>query len=178
MGLDVVKQVIEGMNGHIDVESLPDVGTKFTLDLPLTLLITTALFVRAGTERYAIALSNIREVTPATSTSVTKTEDRTLLSLGKEMIEVQSLRHLLRGESAEIDSLMPMVIVRTATGIKGLAVDELLGLHEIVIKRLGSLEPLERSCFGGATIDHQGRVILVIDPSRLGGRPASHPGRP
>jgi chemosensory pili system protein ChpA (sensor histidine kinase/response regulator) len=178
MGLDVVKKVVEGMNGHIEVESLSDVGTKFTLDLPLTLLITTALFVRAGTERYAIALSNIREVTPATSASVTKTEDRTLFSLGKEMIEVQSLRHLLRGEPAEIDSLMPMVIVRTATGVKGLAVDELLGLHEIVIKRLGSLEPLERSCFGGATIDHQGRVILVIDPSRLGGWPAGQPRRP
>ena len=50
--MDVVKRVIESMNGHIDVESIRGVGTKFTLSLPLTLLIATALMVRAGSERY------------------------------------------------------------------------------------------------------------------------------
>ncbi|HEX5647720.1 MAG TPA: chemotaxis protein CheA, partial [Nitrospira sp.] len=175
VGLDVVKQVVEGMNGHIEVESLPDVGTKFTLHLPLTLLITTALLVRAGAERYAIALSSIREVTLAADASLTKAEDRTLLSLGEEMIEVQSLRHLLRGESADIGSTVPIVIVRTAAGVMGLAVDELIGRHEIVIKSLGGLRPLEQSCFGGATIDPQGCVILVIDPSRLGSKMAGQP---
>jgi chemosensory pili system protein ChpA (sensor histidine kinase/response regulator) len=178
VGLDVVKRVVEGMNGHIDVESLPDVGTKFTLHLPLTLLITTALFVRAGAEQYAIALSSIREVTLATGARLTKSEGRTVLSLGEEMIDVQSLPHLLRGESVGIDTPMPIVIVRTATGLMGLAVDELLGRHEIVIKRLGALRPLQQSCFGGATIDHQGRVILVIDPSRLGTRQAGQLSSP
>jgi chemosensory pili system protein ChpA (sensor histidine kinase/response regulator) len=163
------------MNGHIEVESLPDVGTKFTLHLPLTLLITTALLVRAGAERYAIALSSIREVTLATGASLTRTEDRTLLSFGEEMIEVHSLRHLLRGEFADLDGIVPVVIVRTAAGPIGLAVDELLGRQEIVIKRLGALRLLEQSCFGGATIDPQGRVMLVIDPSRLGSRPAGRP---
>ncbi len=46
--MDVVKRVIESMNGHIDVESVRGVGTKFTLHLPLTLLIATALMVRSG----------------------------------------------------------------------------------------------------------------------------------
>jgi chemosensory pili system protein ChpA (sensor histidine kinase/response regulator) len=49
----------------------------------------------------------------------------------------------------------------------GLLVDELLGRQEIVIKPLGSLKSLERSSFGGATIDPEGRVILVLDPARL-----------
>lgn len=175
IGLDVVKQVVEGMHGRIEVQSVPDVGTKFTLHLPLTLLITTALVVRAGAEQYAIALSSIREVTLAADASLTKAEGRTLFALGEEMIEVQSLRHLLRGESAGIDSAMPIVIVRTAAGMMGLAVDELIGRHEIVIKSLGGLRPLEQSCFGGATIDPHGRVILVIDPSRLGSKKAGPP---
>ncbi|TKS61907.1 MAG: hypothetical protein EWM72_00032 [Nitrospira sp.] len=170
VGLDVVKQVIEGMNGHIDVESLPGVGTKFTLDLPLTLLIATALLVRAGAERYAISLPSIREVTMPTASSLQQTGDRVLLHLGEEAIEVQSLRHVLRREPGGVDTGMPVVIVRTAAGPIGLAVDELLGRQEIVIKSLGSLKPLERSFFGGATIDPEGRVILVLDPSRLGAR--------
>lgn len=167
VGLDVVKRVIEGMNGHINVESVPGVGTKFTLDLPLTLLIATALLVRAGNERYAIPLPSVREVTMSTAASLQQMGDRAVLHLGEEAIEVQSLRHILRHEVGAVDYTMPIVIVRTVAGPVGLAVDELLGRQEIVIKSLGSLKPLERSVFGGATIDPEGRVVLVIDPSRL-----------
>jgi chemosensory pili system protein ChpA (sensor histidine kinase/response regulator) len=62
---------------------------------------------------------------------------------------------------------MPILIVRTVVGPIGWAVDELMGRQEIVIKTLGSLKPLERSVFGGATIDPEGHVVLVIDPGRL-----------
>ncbi|ALA58267.1 Hpt domain-containing protein [Nitrospira moscoviensis] len=170
VGLDVVKRVIEGMNGHINVETLPGVGTKFTLDLPLTLLIATALLVRGGSERYAIPLPSVREVTMPTAASMQRMGEQTVLHLGEEAIEVYSLRHLLRREPGPVDIAMPIVIVRTVTGPVGVAVDELLGRQEIVIKSLGSLKPLERSVFGGATIDPEGRVVLVIDPGRLTAR--------
>jgi chemosensory pili system protein ChpA (sensor histidine kinase/response regulator) len=49
----------------------------------------------------------------------------------------------------------------------GLLVDELIGRQEIVIKPLGSLKSLAHSSFGGATIDPEGRVVLVLDPARL-----------
>jgi chemosensory pili system protein ChpA (sensor histidine kinase/response regulator) len=70
---------------------------------------------------------------------------------------------------------MPIVIVRTLVGPIGLAVDELLGRQEIVIKTLGTLKTLERSVFGGATIDPEGRVILVVDPGRLIARESREP---
>ncbi|MGQ0666772.1 MAG: Hpt domain-containing protein [Nitrospiraceae bacterium] len=167
VGLDVVNQVIEGMNGHIDVESVPGVGTKFTLSLPLTLLIATALLVRSGEDRYAIPLPGIREVTLPTTTSLQQMGDHVVLQVGEEAIEVHSLRNLLQRTRGEVNPVMPVVIVRAASGPIGLAVDELLGRQEIVIKTLGSLKPLEDSSFGGATVDADGRVILVIDPSRL-----------
>lgn len=167
VGLDVVKRVIEGMNGHINVETVPGVGTKFTLDLPLTLLIATALLVRTGTERYAIPLPSVREVTMPTASTMQQMGEGAVLHSGDEAIEVYALRHLLRREQGPVELTMPIVIVRTSAGPVGLAVDELLGRQEIVIKTLGSLKPLEQSVFGGATIDPEGRVVLVIDPGRL-----------
>lgn len=167
VGLDVVKQVIEGMNGHIDVDSEPGVGTKFTLHLPLTLLIATALFVKVGTERYAIPLGSIQEVVMPTLSSMREDGEHKFLQVDDTRIELQSLHHILRRESGDTAWTMPAVIVRTAGAPMGLLVDELLDRQEIVIQPLGSLHPLGRSVFGGATIDPEGRVVLVIDPSRL-----------
>ena len=172
VGMDVVKRAIESMNGHIDVESIRGVGTKFTLSLPLTLLIATALMVRAGSERYAIPLPAVREVTMLTSSSHQRMGERSFLNIGDEAIEVQPLQQLLHQSSVPVEIGKPVVIVRTAAGMIGMLVDELLGRQEIVIKPLGSLKSLDRSSFGGATIDPEGRVVLVLDPARLLARKA------
>ncbi|HET9575559.1 MAG TPA: response regulator, partial [Nitrospira sp.] len=94
--------------------------------------------------------------------------ERSMLQIGDEAIDVQPLRQLMyRGGGGGIEVGKPVVIVRTGAGPIGLAVDELLGRQEIVIKPIGSLKSLERSCFGGATIDPEGRVVLVLDPARV-----------
>jgi chemotaxis protein histidine kinase CheA/ActR/RegA family two-component response regulator len=175
IGLDVVKRAVEGMNGQIDVESEAGVGTKFTLTLPLTLLISMALLVRVGTERYAFPLPSIREVVLPKAGAIQEVGGRPMLQIGDEAVEVRPLARLLGMESATPTLPQPVVIIRTATGVFGLAVDELLGRQEIVIKGLGELKPLQESCFGGATIDPEGRVVLVLDVSRLlgGGRRAA-----
>lgn len=167
VGMDVVKCAVESMNGRIDVESVRDVGTKFTLSLPLTLLVATALMVRAGGERYAIPLQAVREVMMLTTGAHQRMGERSILHIGDEAIEVQPLQQILNRRSIPVEIGKPVVIVRTADGMIGLLVDELLGRQEIVIKPLGSLKSLERSCFGGATIDPEGCVILVLDPARL-----------
>ncbi|HKQ33908.1 MAG TPA: hybrid sensor histidine kinase/response regulator [Nitrospiraceae bacterium] len=172
VGMDVVKRVIESMNGHIDVESIRGVGTKFTLSLPLTLLIATALMVRVGSERYGIPLPAVREVTMLTPGVHQQMGERSILHIGDEAIEVQPLQQVLNRSSVRVEIGKPVVIVRTAAGMIGLLVDELLGRQEIVIKPLGSFRSLDRSSFGGATIDPEGRVVLVLDPARLLAREA------
>ena len=173
VGMDVVKRAIEAINGHIDIETEKGVGTKFTLSLPLTLLISTALLVRVGTDRYAIPLASIREVVLPAQGAIQEISGRAILQVGEEAIDVRSFALLLGQDQQPSDGPLPVVIVRTSTGAIGLAVDELLGRQEIVIKALGTLKPFRESCFVGATIDPEGRVVLVVDVSRMvGGRPA------
>lgn len=172
IGMDIVKRTIEGMNGHIDVETEPGRRTTFVLELPLTLLVTTALLVRVGALRYAIPLPAVREVVLPAAGELQNMSGRTILQLYEETIEVESLGELLHGEPAASEGPLPVVIARTPTGSLGLIVDELLGRQEIVIKGLGTLKPLQKSCFGGASIDPEGRVILVLDVARLLGGPS------
>jgi chemosensory pili system protein ChpA (sensor histidine kinase/response regulator) len=103
-----------------------------------------------------------------TAGSLQQMGERSMLHTGDEAIDVQPLQQLMyRNGSPRVEVGKPVVIVRTGTGPIGLAVDELLGRQEIVIKPIGSLKSLERSSFGGATIDPEGRVVLVLDPARL-----------
>lgn len=167
VGMDVVKRVIESMNGQIDIETEKGVGTKFTLSLPFTLLISTALLVRVGTERYAVPLSTIREVVLAVPGALQDVGGRPILQVGEEALEVRSLGRLLGLGESRVEGSRPVLVARGATGMTGLAVDELLGRQEIVVKTLGSLRPLQQSYFGGASIDPEGHVVLVLDVGRL-----------
>jgi chemosensory pili system protein ChpA (sensor histidine kinase/response regulator) len=177
VGMDVVKRVIESMNGQIDIETEKGVGTKFTLSLPFTLLITTALMVKLGAERYAVPLSSIREVVMASPESIQDVGGRPILQVGHEALEVRSLARMLGLGESPVEGARPVLVARGATGMTGLAVDELLGRQEIVIKTLGTLRPFRQSSFGGASIDPEGRVVLVLDIGRLlAGRTEELPG--
>lgn len=167
VGMDVVKRVIESMNGQIDIETEKGVGTKFTLSLPFTLLISTALLVRVGAERYAIPLSSIREVVLAAPGTLQDVGGRPILQIGEEALEVRSLGRLIGLGDSKVEGARPVLVARGATGVTGLAVDELLGRQEIVVKTLGTLRPFQQSYFGGASIDPEGHVVLVLDIGRL-----------
>nr|MBA2252872.1 chemotaxis protein CheA [Nitrospirales bacterium] len=104
VGMDVVKQTLESINGQIEVETELGIGTKFTLRLPLTLLISMALLVRAGSERYALPLPNIREVVMPVAGSVQDVGGQPVLHVGDEAIDVMSLSHILGvPSSAKLD---------------------------------------------------------------------------
>lgn len=167
VGMDVVKRAIETMNGDIRVESKESVGTKFTLTLPLTLFVSSALIVRVGDQRYALPFPGVREVLMPAAGAVREVDGRFVLQSEAETLEVKPLAHLLGTGSAGSIGPTPVVVIRTACVALGVSVDELLGQQEIVIKTLGSLRLFQGSCYSGATIDGEGRVVLVVDVEGL-----------
>lgn len=167
IGMDVVKCAIEGMNGSIQVETRKGVGTKFTLAISLTLLVTTALIVRVGQQQYAFPLPSVQEVILPLPDDLHQVGGRTILRIEEEVIDIQSLAGILKGAPGPVGNALPIVVSKTPVGAMGFVVDELLGRHEIVIKSLGTLTPLQHSYFGGGSIDPEGRVILVLDVARL-----------
>ena len=65
VGMDVVKTNIEKIGGTIDLKSTPGQGTTFTIKIPLTLAIVSALIVEAGGERFAIPQISVVELVRA-----------------------------------------------------------------------------------------------------------------
>ncbi len=167
VGLDVVRANVAALNGEIDVRSEPGAGCFFSLKVPLTLIISQALFVRCSTSIFAFPLSTVEEIRRIKPEEIEEvggklyTRVRDLIT---EIVRLDSQLELPPLEAA--NGYYKLVLVRVANRQVGIVVEEVLGKDEIVIKSLGSY--LRRvKLFPGATIAPDGSLILLIDLNRL-----------
>ncbi|MDR3682843.1 MAG: chemotaxis protein CheA [Geothrix sp.] len=164
VGMDVVRQNVRALGGRIEVESQPGRGTLIRLVLPLTLAILDGLTVRVGSETYVFPLASVLESFQGRPEDVqTIKGDREVISLRGEFIPVVRMQRLLAlGSSPDVSERTLLVLVESEGRRAAMAVDELLGQQQVVIK---SLETHYKRVEGisGATILGDGRVALILD---------------
>jgi chemosensory pili system protein ChpA (sensor histidine kinase/response regulator) len=166
VGMDVVRTDVARLGGDIDVSTEIGVGTTFTLKLPLTVAVSDAVMVRVGTEIFAVAVSAVRATLRVHSRDITTTDGIERVRVEDQMAEVLPLGRLLGVQNSERPGVVPFVAVRAGRRTLAVAVDELLGKEEIVVKSLGRfLDGI--GPFAGATVSPEGRVILLLDPLKL-----------
>ena len=166
VGMDVVRANVGRLNGEIDVQSEPGAGTRITIKLPLTVIISDALLVRAGDETFAVPMHAIRSIIQVRPEDIVQTGDRERVTVEKEDVELIRLERVLALPADRPPARLPVLVVRSGLRPLAVAVGELVGKEDVVIKNLGGL--LERvGPFAGATVTGDGRVILLVDPSRL-----------
>src|SRR5438309_814956 len=166
VGMDVVRTNVSRLSGEIDLHSEQGVGTRITIKLPLTVVISDALLVRAGGETFAIPMPAIRSIAQPRPQEIRATDDREWVMIEGEEIELLRLDRVLALPGGATPARLPVLVFRSGVRPLAVAVDELVGKEEVVIKNVGGvLESV--GPFGGATISGDGRVILLVDPSRL-----------
>jgi two-component system, chemotaxis family, sensor kinase CheA len=172
VGLDVVLKAIEHLNGLVEVESVPGVGTKFIIQLPLTLAIIATLLVEVSGKRYAIPLSTVIESLRFASSDIQHIKGRTALRLRDRIVPLVRLARVFGLPDREAREREYAVIVGRGDKQLGLIVDALAGQQEVVIKALDSVATTTHSAVAGATIMGDGSVVLIVDVPALfeGGR--------
>jgi len=167
VGLDVVKNTIESLGGHISVESRPGQGTKFTIQLPLTLSIISVMLVEIGEEIYAIPLTSIIETAIIRQSEIRYAHEQKVIDFRGKVIPVLSLRDIYHvpGET-ETDGFFSILIVRKGDRLAALVVDKFIGQQEIVLKSLGDYLT-NVFAISGATILGDGKVALIVDCNSL-----------
>lgn len=168
VGMDVVRQNIESINGRLEIESTPGQGTRFTIRLPLTLAILDGMSVRVGDEIFIVPLTAILEsLQPQPEQLYTVTGRGRVLNLRGDYVPLVSLSDVFRveGRHERVEDGI-VVVVESAEERAALFVDELIAQHQVVIK---SLETNYRRIPGisGATILGDGRVALILDVDML-----------
>jgi two-component system chemotaxis sensor kinase CheA len=167
VGLDVVRRNIDILRGMVEISSSPGKGSTITIRLPLTLAIIEGFSVRVGTETFIVPLEHVTECTelPAEQRSP---EASGVLSLRGSPLPYVRLRRLF-SVSGEAPKRENIVVVKINEFHAGIAVDELLGGMQAVVKPLGRAFR-GVSGIAGSTVLGDGRVGLIIDvPSLMRG---------
>lgn len=177
VGMDVVKTNIERIGGSIDLRSKPGDGTCFTITIPLTLAIVSALIVEAAGERFAIPQASVMELVHAGqgpqedgAARIDRIDGTLVLRLRDQLLPLVSLTDLMqlpRVTDEPATASAHIVIIAVGTATLGMIVDRVFDTEEIVVKPVA---PILRhiTMFSGNTILGDGSVIMILDPNGIG----------
>jgi len=195
VGMDVVREGIERLNGSIELDSVKGEGTTLNLRLPLTLAIIPSLIIRIGEQRYAVPQVNLEELVTLYDDDVNSKIERandlelfrlreTLLPmirlnevlLHKEKYNTETRRRITEKYYKKIQSdnspkTLSFAVLKVGSLKFGLIVDEVVGTEEIVVKPMHSVNK-SISIYTGATIMGDGSVALILDADGI----AKHTG--
>jgi two-component system chemotaxis sensor kinase CheA len=167
VGMDVVKDNIEKLNGTIDILSRVGAGVTFRVKIPLTLAIIPALMVRVESELFTIPLPTVDETLRIHRDDISTIEGMEVYYLRENTVPLIRLAELFNMRSATVDpDELFVVIVNTGAKQFGLVVDQLKAREEVVIKPLEDYLQ-EKSGFSGATILGDGSISLIVDVPEL-----------
>lgn len=174
VGMDVVRNNIEKINGTVEINTVVGKGSEFKIKLPLTLAIIRALLVSLNNCVYAIPLSSVTETIRMRGTQIEYVNNQeVILVRGKvlPLIRLDRIFGIGRQETQTKEKLF-VVVVNLAGTQMGIVVDSLVGEQEIVIKSLGKYIG-DVQGISGATILGDGNVALIVDVSNLMKKAAS-----
>ena len=164
VGMDIVRSNLQKLGGLIDLETVVEKGTRFTLRLPLTLAIIRGLLVRVAGVVYVLPLGSVVETLRVDRDQIQSVRGHEVVVIRGETVPLVRLRRTFGRDVAEDSSADAayVVIVGLADRRLGLVVDRLIGEQEVVIKSLNRFCGEVRG-ISGATILGDGNVALIVD---------------
>ncbi|CAD7384195.1 Hpt domain-containing protein [Xanthomonas arboricola] len=177
VGMDVVRNEVRQLGGSVDIHSVRGQGVTFTLRLPQTLAVTQAVFVRIGDTTFAVPVASVSGI-GRISRSRYESGEGGYHYAGEEYV-LHDLGSLVGQAAARADgqAQVPLLLVRAGDLRAAVAIDQVLGNREIVVKPVG-LQIASVPGIYGATITGDGRVVVILDVAPLVRRYLSQPARP
>jgi two-component system chemotaxis sensor kinase CheA len=162
VGMDVVKNNIANLSGIIDLQSERGEGTRFEITLPVTLAIVRALVVSVSGRTYAVPLNSVLEILEVRGREVRTISTREVISVRGSTLPLVRLGRFFGLSGGEPPDPFFVVVVGLAQERLGVAVDELVGQQDIVVKPLGAHLQSVRGIAGATDLGTR-HTVLVLD---------------
>ena len=163
VGLDIVNNNIQRINGSISVETHLGRGTSFIITLPLTLAIVPSLLVKVRQTTFAIPLVMITETFLLKKSEIKYVYQKPVTMLRESvlsLVKISEVFSLPKIEAGTQDTFA--VVVQSGKQRIGLVVDELVGEEDVVVKPLGAFIG-DIPGISSAAILGEGQVALIVD---------------
>ncbi|WP_449284030.1 response regulator [Luteimonas yanweni] len=166
VGMDVVASEVRQLGGALDIASERGKGTTFTMRLPQTLAVTQAVFVKIGETSFAVPIASVRGVGRILRGEFEQAGAS--YAYGGEDYAVHDLGGLVGHAAARAEGhlQMPLLLIRSGELRVAVAIDQILGNREIVVKPVGPQVASVPGIFG-ATIMGDGSVVVILDIAPL-----------
>ena len=175
VGMSVVQAAVDQLSGTLRLETEKGTGTRFVLELPVTLAVTDALIAKVGDETFAVPQGAVREVIELRTDALIQVERNEMAPYRGAALPVLRLSRLF-GMCDTSRSRLHLFIVGTGASAIGIAVDRIVGQREIVVRAIA--DTLVRvDGISGATDLGDGRVVLILDPAVLARQMRLRPDR-
>jgi len=166
VGMDVVRSNITALQGTIKITSKLGTGSKITMQLPLTLMVSRGLVVEVQNQLLVMALDNVVETVKVPVDQLVKRRGKWMLYHRCEVLGVVWLAELLGMPMANLPDVASVVVVTDGQSKVAMIVDKLINEQDILVKPLPEYLSAIRG-MGGATIMGDGKVALVLNPVEL-----------
>ena len=175
VGMGVVQSAVEELSGSLHLELTPGTGTRFVIELPVTLAITDALIAKVGAETFAVPQGSVREVIDVPIKELLQIERNEVTPYRGTALPVVRLSRLFGLPETDRDRVH-VFVVGTGAATLGIAVDRVIGQREIVVRAIAdALVRVEG--VSGATDLGDGHVVLILDPAVLARHMRERPDR-
>ncbi|KTC44377.1 chemotaxis protein CheA [Pseudomonas sp. ABAC61] len=163
VGLDAVQHMVRQLRGAVVLEQVSGQGSRFHLEVPLTLSVVRSLVVEVGGEAYAFPLAHIERMCDLEPEQIVQVEGRQHFWYeGRHVGLVAASQLLQRPASQDGAATLKVVVIREREAIYGIAVERFIGERTLVVlpldERLGKIQDIS----AGALLD-DGRVALIVD---------------
>ena len=166
VGMDVVRNTVEELGGRISLETESGEGTRFTVELPLTLAIAEALIVSVDGQKFAVPQSAVQEVIEVETSTVKALENNEIIPYRGGVLPLVRLARLFELNDERERAAFHVFVIGTGSNALGVAVDRIIGQREIVVR--GISDPLVQVAgIAGATELGDERVVLILDVAAL-----------
>lgn len=168
VGMAVVKTTVEELNGTMTLQSVPGEGTRFVIELPLTLSITDALIAHVGDRVFAVPQAAVREVVEIAPDAIRRIEGHEIAPFRGGTLPIVRLARVF-GVHERARRALHVFVVGSGVEAVGVAVDRIAGQREIVVRGMADAL-IKVDGVSGATDLGDGRVVLILDLAAIARR--------
>jgi chemosensory pili system protein ChpA (sensor histidine kinase/response regulator) len=166
VGMDVVANNIRRLKGSMGIQTELGYGTRFSLRIPASMIVSDILSVEIGGEVYAIPAETVRSLRSVDVKDVRQSGDDRFVDIQGEIFPLTRLSDLLELPRIDSGKRLSVMVLESEAGRFAYEVDRMLGLEQAVVRQLDA--PFDGIAhLSGASVNANGAVVLLLDAGGL-----------